>query len=167
MAARGSGVSPSTRRSHRDRMRVSRKNTPCGPAAVRSPPGVQMQNDDPSTRVTTPPPVLVGSASGVQAPMSVVLWSSLRPQGRSASVGGSPPPGVRPLHAAGRASHDAIGRPADGAHHAAGSAGHAGLIPLRSTPMELTATTTVNKSPQEVAGFCYDIFENMADGCEK
>src|SRR5688572_21909208 len=89
MAARGSGVSPSTRRSHRDRIRVSRKNTPCGPAPVRSPPGVQMQNDDPSTRVTSPPPVLVGSVSGVQAPMSVVLWSSPRPPGRCAPVGGA------------------------------------------------------------------------------
>jgi len=47
-----------------------------------------MQNDDPSTRVSAPPPVLVGPVSGVQAPISVVLWSSLRPPA-APPVGGS------------------------------------------------------------------------------
>jgi hypothetical protein len=41
---------------------------PRGPAPVGSWPGVRRQKDNPSTRVTAPPPVLVGSVSGVQAP---------------------------------------------------------------------------------------------------
>src|SRR3954447_4926950 len=119
MTARGSGASPSIRRSHRDRIRVSRKNTPYGSAALRSPPGEQMQNDDPSTRVSAPPPVLVGSASGVQAPMSVVLWSSLPPPRLPPPVGVSPPPGVRPLPGCRSSGHGAIGRRADRGHVAA------------------------------------------------
>jgi hypothetical protein len=66
------------------------------------------------------PPAGAPVVTTAHGPMSVVLWSSLQPPDRCAPVGGSPPPGLRPLHAAGRARHDAIGRPADGGHPAAG-----------------------------------------------
>ena len=54
VAASGSGTLPLSRSRNSDRNRVSRKIKPCGCSGSISPARFEMQNADPSTRVTTP-----------------------------------------------------------------------------------------------------------------
>jgi hypothetical protein len=63
VTASGWTAAPSSISDHRDRMRVSRTNTPCVVPGLISPFDSQTQKDEPSTRVTQAVPTVTGSSA--------------------------------------------------------------------------------------------------------
>ena len=94
LAANGSGTCWLTRSSRRERNLVSRKNRPWGNPRTMSPVAVEMQNDDPSTRVTALPLPTSAGDSPAKVHGSVISGQHYR---GSAPLRG-PPVAISPTH---------------------------------------------------------------------